>query len=54
MGSREDDEYWNTKYAEASCLYHDNDHMYYDEDAGEWVCVTCSEEDEINEVYLNG
>lgn len=43
MGSREDDDYWNTKYAEASCHLHGDDYMYYDEDLEEWVCEECEE-----------
>lgn len=40
MGSREDDDYWNTKYAEASCYEHgEGDHMWYD--GLEWQCDNC-------------
>lgn len=42
MGSREDDDYWNTKYAEASCHEH-GDTMDYDEDLEEWYCFECLE-----------
>lgn len=42
MGSREDDDYWNVKYAEATCHEH-GDVMYYDEDEAEWRCPDCEE-----------
>lgn len=54
MGSREDDEYWDTKYAEASCYYHGSFSMYFDSTPGEWYCGDCDEEDELTEVYKNG
>lgn len=41
MGTREDDEYWNTKYAEAECHEHPESDMYYDEDEAEWYCDDC-------------
>jgi hypothetical protein len=44
VGSREDDEYWNTKYAEASC--HEHGDMEWDEDEAEWFCLVCEEEEE--------
>lgn len=54
MGAREDDEYWNTKYAEASCYEHGEDWMYFDGPSGEWVCVECETEDELNRTYKYG
>lgn len=42
MGSRSDDDYWNVKYAEATCHEH-GDVMYYDEDEAEWRCPDCEE-----------
>lgn len=54
MGSREDDAYWNTKYAEASCLYHGDDDMYYYEDAGEWVCGVCDNGEDDARTYYYG
>ena len=56
MGSREDDDYWNTKYAEAECLEHGGT-MIYDEDEGEWVCTECAYDDKQaanEEAYLYG
>ena len=48
MGSREDDDHWNTKYAEASCQLH-GDTMYWNPEAVEWECYDCiNEEDMIN------
>lgn len=44
MGSREDDEYWSTKYAEASC--HTHGEMYYDGGIDEWICQDCENEEE--------
>lgn len=41
MGSREDDDYWNTKYAEASCYEHGEDGMWFDSYSNEWVCDDC-------------
>ncbi len=41
MGSREDDDYWSVKYAEATC--HEHGEMYYDEDAEDWRCSDCEE-----------
>lgn len=47
---QEDRDYWNDKYAEATCHTH-GDVMYYDEDEAEWRCPDCEE----NEVaYLHG
>lgn len=42
MGSREDDDYFNTKYAEATCHQH-GDSMSWDEDEAEWFCLECEE-----------
>jgi len=49
MGSREDDDYWNDKYAEASCWEHGPDYMT--RISGEWLCANCEgdEEDEEDE-----
>lgn len=44
MGSRSDDDYWNDKYAEASCHAHGPDYMVYED--GEWVCTECEDEGE--------
>lgn len=58
MGSREDDDYWNTKYAEASCHKHPGSDMYYDEDEGEWLCDDCQSEavelDDLTRTYKYG
>jgi len=55
MGSFEDDAWFNDKYAEAECHEHGADDMRYDEvGSSGWYCRICDEEDEINEVYLNG
>jgi hypothetical protein len=54
MGSREDDEYWNTKYAEASCHEHGDAEMYYDPNEGEWGCYQCDEDDAIGVIYNYG
>lgn len=54
MGSREDDEYWDTKYAEASCHEHGEDEMYYDHSEGDWYCLACQKDDENLEAYNNG
>lgn len=56
MGSREDDDYWNDKYdEEPTCAEHGDDDMRYDEVGSTgWYCGSCDDEDEINEVYLNG
>lgn len=54
MGAREDDDYWNVKYAEAECYEH-GDTMIYDE--GEWVCTDCAYDDKQaanEEAYLYG
>lgn len=56
MGSREDDAYWNEKYAEAECYEH-GDTMVYDEDEAEWVCTECTHDDKQaanEEAYLYG
>ena len=37
MASAEDEEYWMTKYAEASCYVH-GETMEWDEVDGEWYC----------------
>jgi len=44
MGSRTDDGYWDTKYAEASCHEHGADDMTYED--GEWVCIECEYDNE--------
>lgn len=54
MGSREDDEHWDTKYAEASCHEHGDADMTYDTDEGEWVCIECEYDDELNGIYKHG
>jgi len=54
MGSRSDDDYWNTKYAEASCHEHGGDDMIYDTEEGEWICLTCEDDDEIERIYRFG
>lgn len=54
MGSREDDEYWDTKYAEAECYEHGADEMYYSHSEGDWYCLMCQKEDEIERIYKNG
>lgn len=51
MGSREDDDWFNVKYAEASCHEHGPDEMYFDEDAGEHFCQECINEDEPSTIY---
>lgn len=53
MGSREDDDYWNTKYAEAECYEH-GDNMYWEPEEGEWKCYDCDEEDELNRMVKHG
>lgn len=40
MGSREDNDYWESKYAEAYCHFHDLS-MEYDDDKEHWVCPAC-------------
>lgn len=45
MGSREDDDHWNTKYAEPSCHEHGEEPMYWDGGIDEWCCQECNEED---------
>jgi len=49
MGSRSDDDYWNNKYAEASCYEHGGAEMHYDPNADEWGCYVCDEENEEDE-----
>lgn len=51
MGAKEDDDYWNEKYAEASCHEHGADPMEWDSDAAEWFCVEC---DELGDIYKYG
>lgn len=46
MGSRTDDDYWNTRYAEASCYEHGDENMWWDSLEGEWICVICQGEEE--------
>jgi hypothetical protein len=46
-----DRDYWNTKYAEASCHTHGEWAMLYDEDSEEWVCQEC---EEIGLIYKYG
>lgn len=51
MGSREDDDWWSVKYAEApECDVH-GDTMYYETDSGEWECFDCVDEDDIERIY---
>jgi hypothetical protein len=47
MGSRQDDDYWNDRYAEASCYEHGRESMY--RVGSEWICNDCEEEDEEDE-----
>lgn len=47
MGSREDDAYWDTKYAEAECYVH-GDTMYWEPDSGEWECYDCINEEDMS------
>ena len=54
MGSREDDDWFNTKYAEASCHVHGEDDMSYDDFEGEWCCGECFIDDELKEIHRNG
>ena len=44
MGSREDDAYWESKYAEATC--HEHGEMYWDAEEAEWRCSDCEENEE--------
>jgi len=57
MGSREDDEYWNDKYAEEkyskACDKHEDD-LYFDEESDEWACFRCVELDELTRTYKHG
>jgi hypothetical protein len=53
MGSREDDAYWDDKYAgewfadeDPSCDTHGEDEMYYSHTEGEHYCLACQTEDE--------
>lgn len=46
MGCQEDDDWFNSKYAEASCWDHGTDNMYYDEDTAEWVCLDCEDDED--------
>lgn len=51
MGSREDDAYWDDKYAaDVECEDHGSGEMYYDEDEAEWVCLLCEDLDEFQEI----
>jgi hypothetical protein len=52
MGSREDDDYWNATYAEASCYEHGE--MTWDEDEAEWFCLDCEDGDELTRTYTYG
>lgn len=54
MGSREDDDYWNVKYAEASCHEHGPDEMYYSHTEGEHYCLACDREEELTRIYKYG
>jgi len=54
MGSREDDDWFNVKYAEASCYEHGEDEMYYDHIDGEYYCLACQNEDEKVETDNHG
>jgi len=54
MGSREDDAYWDTKYAEASCHAHGADSMEYDPVEEEWICWDCEDDKENLGAYKNG
>lgn len=54
MGSREDDDYWDTKYAEASCHEHGDEEMHWDEEEAEWYCYSCEEADELTRIYKHG
>lgn len=38
---QEDRDYWNDKYAEASCHDHGSEEMWYDEEDCDWVCGAC-------------
>ena len=51
---REDRDYWNDKYAEASCHEHGDDDMHYDTQAGEWFCGECDLDDEWKQVENYG
>lgn len=51
---QEDRDYWNTKYAEASCHKHEGSDMWFDADEGEWVCEDCEDEDELTRAYRFG
>jgi hypothetical protein len=58
MGSRSDDDYWNTKYAEAECHKHEGSDMCYDDEEGEWLCDDCQSEavelDDLTRIYKHG
>jgi hypothetical protein len=47
MGSREDDDYWNVKYAEAhECEIH-GDTQYHNSELGEYECYECIDEEDM-------
>ena len=54
MGSREDDGWWDVKYAEASCHEHGDEDMYWDAMEGEWYCGYCFIDDELTETGNHG
>lgn len=55
MGSREDDAYWNDKYAdEPECEDHGSGEMYYDADEAEWICLFCEDLIEFEEIVKYG
>lgn len=55
MGSREDDEYWNLKYADPPfCSIHEDEEMSWDKEGGEWWCWACDFDDETSREYYRG
>lgn len=49
-----DRDYWNVRYAEASCLEHGEDNMNYNTLDGEWYCAECEEQEELERIYKHG
>lgn len=48
MGSREDDDYWNNRYAEVpECEVH-GDTQYFNSEADEWECYDCIDEEDMH------
>lgn len=46
---QDDRDYWNVKYAEASCHEHGEDEMYYSHAEADWYCLACQPEEEYDD-----